>query len=393
MTKVTPACCGPAIRLLLALTLLVLPAAAAAQSLRINADPEELERRARADSNDPAAQYNAAMGWWSRERYDRADTALSRAVALDPSFAAAWLARAVVHDRNNRYWNQLRRQGDTAVAAEQRRRQGYYRRAFLIDPFVDVRVLGSVIRREWGDWDTNDFTEGFQYLVEGRYREAHVRFETLVRLLGRRGIDRVPEILLWFHQLAAVRADSVAAAITSTEALLNKSLAREASDTVRFVPLATNEFRYILAALYGRAGRRAEAARLYQEVLTNDIGHYAAHVQLARLFEAAGDHVNAVAERRLAVEVSPEDHTLQIDLGTALARANRWEEAEVALRQATEMGPRDPRGFYRLGIVSQQLGRRAEARAALERFLELAPSRQANVIADARSRLAALGTP
>lgn len=363
---------------------------ARAQSMRVTEDPEELDRRARADSNDPAAQYNAAMGWWSRQRYERADSALARAVELDPSFAAGWLARSVVHDRNDRFWNLVRRRGDTAFTAEVRRRESYYRRAFLLDPFVDVRVLGSVRRLPP---HLTYLGQGLMHLIEGRYADAFERLEQVVRRESQRGIDSLPEFVLWLHQLAAARANQVPVAVTSAEALLRKSQAREASDTVRAVPLETNQYRYILAALYARAGRRDDALRLFREVLTNDIGHYAAHTQLARLFESAGDFGNAVAERQRATNVNPDDHTLFIDLGTTLARASRWPEAETALQQATTMAPRDPRGFYRLGVVTQQLGKRPEARAAFERFIELAPARQANVIADARARLAQLSTP
>lgn len=363
-------------------------ARAPAQSLRVAETPEELERRAVADSNDAAAHYNAALGWWSRNRYDRADSALVRATALDPSFAMAWLARGIVQNRNERYWGLVRRGGDSAVAAELRLRTGYVRKAFLVDPFVDVRVLGTVTQR---GYRSTDFTRGIEHVVQGEYEEAYRRFETVLAQESRRGLDSVPEILLWLHSLAAARSGHLPEAMADNEAMLRVSTARERADSVRAVPLETNEYRYMLAALHQRAGQHADAVRRYRDVLEHDIGNYMAHVQLARIYESAGDLATAVTERERAVEVNPDDPTLLLDLGTTLARANRWDEAAEALERATAAAPRDARGFYRLGIVRQQLGRRAEARDAFERFLQLAPSRLAPAIADARTRLGQVG--
>jgi len=62
----------------------------AGQSLKISESIESLERKARSDSNDAAAQFNLALGYWSKKRYDDAVTPLRKAVAIDPEFAAAY---------------------------------------------------------------------------------------------------------------------------------------------------------------------------------------------------------------------------------------------------------------------------------------------------------------
>src|SRR5712692_6094859 len=63
----------------------------AAQRIKLPAKLEELEARARKDSNDAAAHYNIALAYWSVKRYDDAENALKRAVALDYRFAPAHL--------------------------------------------------------------------------------------------------------------------------------------------------------------------------------------------------------------------------------------------------------------------------------------------------------------
>jgi tetratricopeptide (TPR) repeat protein len=378
-----------------------------AQEVRVSERLDELEARARRDSTDAAAHYNLALGYLSRNQYDRADTALSRAVSLDPQFAPAWLAWAVIQTRNQRFWAALRRSGpgDSALTAELRRRVGFERRAYLIDPFVDLRILGGVFRFEdygaaieyYLGRDFRRFSDGvrsgMQGLTEGDYERAWQGFQTASAVwysLGHRLRDTIPEFLLFYRGLAAAHTNRTAEAIDAFQNLVARNVAEEAKDTTRFSPLRTNEYRYMLAALHQRAGDGARAADLYREVATADLGNYMAHVQLARIHEAQAAWDAAIAERRFAAQVSPEDHTLQLDLGTTLARAGRMGEAEEALRRSRELNPRDARVHYRLGIVLLTLGRRGDAREALTTFLSLAPSRYGSAIADARTRLAGL---
>lgn len=362
---------------------------AAAQSVRLTERVEDLEARARTDSCDAAAQYNVAVGYISRNRFDLADSALQRAVALDQQFALAYFALGLVQDRNDRYWSQLKRRGgDSAVARERERRDGMTRKAFLLDPFVDVRLMGSMVRTAPYP---NIVILAFNAFVEGNYAGAFNILDDAVQHYAERvNIDSISGVVLWIHAIASAHTEHLPKAIADVESLLRTSLAREHSDSTQFTPLRTNEYRYMLAALRQRNGDHTTAQGLYRQVLENDIGNYMAHVQLARLHEAARDWPNAVRERRLATDVNPDDHTLVYDLGAALARAGQWNEAETALLRAEEMQPRYPRTWHALGVVEQQLGKREEARAALNRFLAIAPARFATQVADAQQRLAQL---
>src|SRR5258705_12046359 len=55
---------------------------------------DELETIARKDSNDAAAHYNVALAYWNAKRYDDVDSALHRAIRVDPEFAGAYIALA-----------------------------------------------------------------------------------------------------------------------------------------------------------------------------------------------------------------------------------------------------------------------------------------------------------
>lgn len=362
---------------------------AGAQSVRLAERLEDLEARARQDSCDAAAQYNVAVGYVSRSRFDQADSALQRAVALDPQFAQAYFALGLVQDRNDRFWNQLKRTGgDSAVVREVRRREAFERKAFLIDPFVDVRLLGSVMRRGYVSTGASDALE---QMAAGNYQRAYEQFDGVLRyFMNRGGLDSANTMLLWLHALSAARAEHYPEALADVDALLRVSLAAERDDSSHVVPLRTNEYRYMRAALLQRMGNRPEAARLYQEVITNDLGNYMAHVQLARLYEAERRWDQAIAERRSATDVNPDDHTLMFDLGATQARAAQWQNAEESLLRAKSMEPRYPRTWHALGVVQQQLGKSADARASLNQFLAIAPARYSTQISDARQRLAQL---
>ncbi len=66
-----------------------------------------------------------------------------------------------------------------------------------------------------------------------------------------------------------------------------------------------------------------------------------------------------------AVEISPNDAMLCNNLGNALTKAGRREEAEVSYRRACELAPDDVQGFINLGQALKDAGRWEEAAETL----------------------------
>jgi tetratricopeptide (TPR) repeat protein len=353
---------------------------------------EELQSRAARDSNDPAAHYNVAMGFWSKKRYAQAEASLQTAVSIDPRFAEAYLALSVVRAWDDDFWRNLRKaEGDSGVRARVRSSNSHYRKAFLLDPLVDIKILGGASRIAMGSPWFRRFTQAFKDLVEGKYDKAYGALDKEMAFWGgRAGSDSAPAIIVWLHGLSAARINQYDVAIHDMQNMIARVRKEASQDSTEDVPLVTNEFRYMMAALHQKAGRTDQAIELYRQVAEADAGNYMAHVQLARLFEAVKDYPRAVGERMNAVNANPDDSSLLLDLGITLGKAGMMPQAESRLQMAAELNPRDARPYFWLGMSQMEQGKNPEAKASFTRFLELAPSRYERQIAMAKERLAQL---
>lgn len=384
-------------------TLIGSPPIATAQRFKLPASLKDLEHAARRDSNDAAAHYNLALALWNEKRWDDVQASLRTAIQIEPQLAVAHLALAhlpyarrgslfeeVAERRVPKEWQAVL---DTA--------ERHFRQAFLLDPLCDLRIAGAVVPASATALGTAhdyiaefffDYLQGFKAMLEGNYEKALVGFERVVRAIdGDRHPDRVPRSLRWWRGIAAAHAGKWDVAEYDLETLLDEELEKE-SDTagVMILPLRTNEFRYSLAVVKERAGKRDEAWSLYQAALEHDVGLYMANVQLARLHEAAREWELAIRERQAAVNANPDDASLLYELGVTYARGGRWTDAEQTLGDAVAANPRDTRPLYYLGVVRVTLNKPAEAREAFQRFVSLAPSRYGTQIADAKRRLESL---
>jgi Tfp pilus assembly protein PilF len=355
----------------MALLLGVLAPHLAAQRIRLPYKLPELEQRAQRDSNDASTQYMLALGYWNAQRWDDAGRVLRLAVQIEPRFAPGYLALAYLPFARH---PELLKLKDPALLPDSLKpvigqSQLLERRAFTIDPFVDLQILGAA------------FPPGslpFQSFVNGNYVTAYWFFSSAIT---RYGIDSVPPGVLWYAGLSAAHMGAYDAAVRDLEALLRRELARE-QDSLVHVPLQANEIRYVLAIVKQRANKPADAIALYREVLNTDIGMFMAHVQMAHVYEQNGMWKDAATEARLAVAANPDDPSLLTDLGVLLRQADSLSESETVLRQSVDANPRDPRPPYYLGLTELQMGKADAARTAFQRFLAMAPSRDSAEIAE-----------
>lgn len=385
----------------LAVVASLLAAPATAQRIKLPVGLKELEKAVVKDSADAAAHYNLALGYWNEKRYDEAEAELQRATAIDARFAEAYLALAYLpYAKRPKLWDEeseRRVPDEWKSALEQSDR--LYRRAFLVNPMVDMRIMGAVTPAKDPRWDTyyarlyDLVFRGFDDFAEGKYEQAYGRFVTYVREFHRGKTDSdLPTSVLWFQGLAAAHTQRYDVAADDFTLLIKqeRDYQEKHKEEILRVPLRTNEYRYFLAVIRHRAGDVTEAIRLYQEALENDLGLYMAHVQLADIYESRRQYPEAIEERQRAIAANPDDSSLLLDLGITLGKAGRFADAETPLMQAMSASPLDPRAPFWLGLARVQLNKKAEARAAYQRFLELAPSRFERQIAMAREQLARL---
>ncbi len=362
----------------------------------------ELEQVASRDSNDAAAHYNLALAYWNAKRWDAVNRELRVAVTIEPQFAEGWLALSrLPFARRLGLWEDI---AQRRVPAESRPSldEAYrlYQRALLINPLVDLRAEAAARPARSAYWMASEelealydhFFGGFDDIMTGNYAAAYNRFDQLVAEAPTRG-DReaLPEFVYYFRGLAAAHINRWDEAIVDFERLLSKANARQSRDSLLYyIPVETNQYRYMLGVLNQRAGRLSDAEHYYRTALENDIGLYMAHARLATIAESKGDWSTATAERRAAVNANPDDPSLLLDLGRTLSAWGDFAAASEALRQAVAANPRDSRGWYYLGIVQQQLNKKEEARDAFNHFIAQAPSRYARQLEDAKQRLAAV---
>lgn len=122
-----------------------------------------------------------------------------------------------------------------------------------------------------------------------------------------------------------------------------------------------------------QAGRGAEAATLYQQVLARDPRQPAANHLLGLVFLQQGRADEAVSHIATAVSASPKEAQYLGNLGVALNAAGRNEEAAVALRRAVAFNPQFAEAYSNLGMALRALGQTGEAIGAYHSAVRLKP--------------------
>ncbi len=95
------------------------------------------------------------------------------------------------------------------------------------------------------------------------------------------------------------------------------------------------------------------------------------YLNLGALLLTEGDTAEAIRLLTEALARNPSSLQVKVKLGTALAAAQRYEEASAQLEAAVKADPKDPDAHYQLGRLLLKQGKTAEARTHLELFERL----------------------
>jgi tetratricopeptide (TPR) repeat protein len=351
-----------------------------------------LEAVAARDSNDQVALYDLALGYWSKRRWDDVERTLRQSIAIEPRYAPALIALAhLQYARRPQLWEEDDR-GEVPPEWQATVLEGdrLTRRAFLIDPLVDLQIVGavapknSIIGHGGGDATPEQYALlGLTHFRNAQFDQAFAWFDRLARVLGEeKDRSHIPPMVFWYRGIAAAHLNDIPAALRDFKLLHELGDSLDPGQPVD--PVLAG---YVYAFLLQRTGRFDEAIATYHDVLARDLGLWMAHVQLARIYDERGQWADAIQERRQAINADPDDQSLILDLGITLFLAGRPEEAAPVLAEARAALPRNFRTCYFQGMVALQRGRPAEAREAFERFLRLVPGRYADETAEVRGRL------
>lgn len=390
-------------RLAILLLLLLSPALALAQRVSLLVPLDQLEAIARRDSTDPLALYDLGLGYWVSGEYDSAEVTLRRAAGIDPRVAEVQLALAYLpYGKRPKLW---REESKGKVPPEYvevvRESNDRFRRTFMLDPMVDMRVVGLVIPPRdaiiiGGNADRYyaALVLGLEYFWGGDYASAYASLEKAFAISGDTARDKVPGFLLWYHGLAAAHLALYPVALQDFQLLLDRALEREKSDSVtRFSVLPSIDIRYVQATVLRRSGNLPDAKAQLEEVLTADLSYEMAHAQLAEIAEKEHRWSDAIVERQRAIETSPGDVGLRLDYALTLAKAGRHAEALAEFTQVQEQLPLNARVPYYMGQSAIAMGRTEEAMQYFRRFAALAPSRFTPQVRQLEQRYGNLRTP
>jgi tetratricopeptide (TPR) repeat protein len=109
------------------------------------------------------------------------------------------------------------------------------------------------------------------------------------------------------------------------------------------------------------AASPAEARHAYQQALALDPTLADAHVNLGRLFHAAGESAPAETHYQAAIRHAPDDAIAHFNLGGLLEDTGRASAAVECYQRALSADPDFADGHYNLGLLLDRLGRRTAA--------------------------------
>jgi predicted CXXCH cytochrome family protein len=134
------------------------------------------------------------------------------------------------------------------------------------------------------------------------------------------------------------------------------------------------EARTTLGSFFARRGQPIEAEAEYKAALQLSPQYLAASINLADLYRQLGRDGEGEAVLRAAIIVSPREAAAHHALGLTLTRLRRPDVALSEFRRATELGPGEARYQYVYAVALHSAGQRDEAMTVLKEGLKSHPN-------------------
>lgn len=188
-------------------------------------------------------------------------------------------------------------------------------------------------------------------------------------------LNRWPEALETFAELAKRQPDSVDASYFYALSLFNTGRAeeaeREARRTLRIDAGAAPAHTLLGIILASRGGANAEASESLTQAIALDANNFDAYFYLGRVQYAMKDYASAVKSLREAVKLNPRHKEARFFLGTALEAGGESEAAMTEYEELVRLDPQSAMGQVGLGAMLVKQGKKEDAIAALKRAVSL----------------------
>ena len=141
-----------------------------------------------------------------------------------------------------------------------------------------------------------------------------------------------------------------------------------------------------------QAGHRADAERLYRDVLAIEPRNHGALHLLGALMQQSGRSDEAISLMRQAIAIDPRNPDYHYNLGSTLNASGRIAEAIEPLTKATALKPQYAEAHFELGNAHARTGQFDAAERSLRRALDLQPGNAA-IMNNLGRVLLAMGRP
>jgi tetratricopeptide (TPR) repeat protein len=148
-------------------------------------------------------------------------------------------------------------------------------------------------------------------------------------------------------------------------------------NAVRLAPDSI-DLRYALGALYWKQVRYEAAEKEFLEILRRQSGEPRASFNLGDIYLSNGSAAKALPFLETAAKAFPNEYDTRLALGRALLAMKKFEPAIAELQIAVKLRPEIADGFFQLGLALQRFGRREEAKIAFTKAQDLQKAKRAS---------------
>lgn len=134
------------------------------------------------------------------------------------------------------------------------------------------------------------------------------------------------------------------------------------------------QVRKMLAAIYIRQGKTAEAIALYKEVLARKPDDAAAMSELLKCHMNAKDYDQVVKTGSMLLRINRQDGATYANVAYAQGKLNQWDRAIANYREAARLNPDNAILLYRLGEAYEKSGKIQDAASQYRNYLARVPN-------------------